>query len=109
VPVVRALLHLPDTADVVGALDESAHVDGAACCWSAMSGAELCEVWGRSFTSVRDGRDVSRRAVAAAIRSSVLDELERRDGVQFADWLGRRPSPASGPTWVVAPPPGPRP
>ena len=107
VPVVRALLRLPEVDDRVTVRDGSTEVDGAASCWSVMSGAELCEMWGRSFSSVRSGRDVSRRAVAAAIRGSVLDELERRDGAHFADWLRRHPSPARGPSWAAAPPPGP--
>lgn len=70
-------------------------------CLGSMSGAELCEMWGRSFALVKSGRNVSQRLVGAGLRGSLLDELERRDQGRFADWLARRPCPASAPKWVV--------
>ena len=69
-------------------------------CWSVMTGAELCEMWSRSFVEVKSAAGVSRRAVGAALRADLLDELERRDRARLAAWLARRPSPASTPTWA---------
>ena len=69
-------------------------------CWSVMTGAELCEMWSRSFVEVKSAAGVTQRAVGAALRADVLDELERRDRARLAAWLARRPSPASTPTWA---------
>ena len=72
-------------------------------CLASMSGAELCELWSRSFSMVKSSTDLSHRYVGASLRRSVLDELvERRDGAGFARWLARHPSPASEPGWVTA-------
>jgi hypothetical protein len=71
-------------------------------CLASMSGAELCELWSRSFSMVKSPTDLSHRYVGASLRRSVLDELERRDGAVFARWLARHPSPASEPGWVTA-------
>jgi hypothetical protein len=74
-------------------------------CWSVMTGAELCEMWSRSFVEVKSAVGVSQKAVGAALRADVLDEVERRNRVLFAEWLARRPSPASAPAWASADPP----
>jgi hypothetical protein len=70
-------------------------------CLGAMSGAELCELWGRSFALLRSRDDASRRVVGAGLRASIIDELERRDSTLLAAWLARHPAPASPPTWIT--------
>jgi hypothetical protein len=82
---------------------EPVSLDGAdlVSCLGAMTGAELCELWGRSFALLRSRDDASRRVVGAGLRASILDELERRDSTLLAAWLARHPSPASPPTWVT--------
>jgi hypothetical protein len=82
---------------------EPVSLDGAdlESCLSTMSGAELCELWGRSFALLRSKGDASRRVVGAGLRGSILDELERRDSRLLAAWLARHPSAASPPTWVT--------
>jgi hypothetical protein len=70
-------------------------------CLRAMSGAELCEMWGRSFALLRSRDDASQPVVGAGLRGSILDELERRDSTLLAAWLARHPSPASPPRWVT--------
>jgi hypothetical protein len=101
-PVMKLLL-APAGSDVVTWTDEpnvTPEVD-AGSCLGAMSGAELCNMWTRSFVLVKSAVDVSQRAVGASVRGSVLDELERRDSALLAAWLARGPSPASEPTWVT--------
>lgn len=66
-----------------------------------MSGDELCELWSTTFSWVK-GPDVSQRILAAGLRSGLLEELERRGGTSFNEWLSRHPSPASQPRWVEA-------
>jgi hypothetical protein len=100
-PVARLLL--PRTrkrwgdAAVDAASDATADVRS---CWSVMTGAELCEMWSRSFVEVKSAAGVTERAVGAALRADVLDELERRDRARLAAWLARHPSPASTPMWA---------
>lgn len=83
--------------DVAGVGDPT---DDVSTCLAAMSGAELCELWGEGFTLVRSQTSAD-RAVGAGLRRTVLDELERRDGNRLADWLARHPCPASRPRWAA--------
>ena len=107
-PVAR--LALPRTRERCGAETvDLASVTAAdvPSCWSVMTGAELCEMWSRSYVEVKSAAGVTRRAVGAALRADVLDELERRDRARLAAWLSRHPSPASAPTWAWADSPRP--
>lgn len=71
----------------------------------ALDGRALCELWSNSFARVKSASTVDERAAAAALRRSLLDEMERRNSGMFAAWLSRRPSPASAPGWRSASPP----
>lgn len=103
VPVLRGVLIVHE-----GLLDQTDNDTPYDCprdagrCFGAMSGAELCHLWCHSFRVVKSGTEVSRRVVSAAIRGTILDELERRDAARFAEWLARHPAPASQPTWAAS-------
>jgi hypothetical protein len=102
-PVVRAFLTATGTDVRLGRDDRPSEstADMMHGCLGAMSGTELCELWGSSFALVKSGRNVEQRVVGACLRASLLDELERRDPRLFDDWLARRPCPASEPRWVT--------
>ncbi len=107
-PVARLVLPRTQERWAVGTVDVPSDTTAdVLSCWSVMTGAELCEMWSRSFVEVKSAADVSQRAVGAALRADVLDELERRDRARLAAWLARHPSPASAPTWAWADSPGP--
>jgi hypothetical protein len=75
-------------------------------CLGAMTGAELCRAWSRSFAQAKGAPTPRERELQAGLRARLLDELERRDPDSFAAWLRRSPSPASEPTWVIRTPSG---
>jgi hypothetical protein len=72
---------------------------------SVLDGRALCELWGSSFVGLKSARTADERAAAAALRGSLLDEMERRNSGGFAAWLARSPSPVNGPSWWTASPP----
>jgi|1186.fasta_scaffold115992_2 hypothetical protein len=98
-PVVQRLV---PGAHLVGEIDvAAARAAEPSSCLHAMTGAELCDLWAWTFLLVRSAPRPSQRAVAAQLRGTILDELERRDAELLAAWLARRPSPASTPVWAA--------
>jgi hypothetical protein len=79
----------------------SAAADEVEACLDAMTGRELCAAWSESFVGVKGSSSVRERRLQAALRDSLLAELERRGPGEFAAWLHRSPSPASEPRWVL--------
>jgi hypothetical protein len=71
--------------------------------WTSMSAADLCREWMNSFVAVKTAHSLDDRALATAVRGQLLDELERRDPVAFAAWLGHHPGAAVEPRWLEHP------
>lgn len=54
---------------------------------AALTVAELCTVWHRSYWLLHDTPSGSARAEIVATRERLLDELEQRDPIGFGRWL----------------------
>ncbi|WP_433169186.1 hypothetical protein [Kribbella sp. CA-247076] len=65
---------------------------------TTLSDEELCRLWQRSFSAVRDGQEGARLQSAIEERQRCLDELERRRPEAFARWLDAMPVAAGDPS-----------
>jgi hypothetical protein len=64
----------------------------------ALATAQLCRAWQRSYWQLHDLPPGPDRSHVAALRHSLLDELERRDPDGFARWLDTVPRASSDPS-----------
>jgi hypothetical protein len=78
----------PDAA--VLRLPAAAHV-------GALSDAELCLEWRRSFTVLQAAESALHRARVVDVRQALLDEMERRNPSALRSWLTSGARAASGP------------
>jgi len=58
---------------------------------------ELCLAWRRSFVLLAEAADPSNRAAIVLRRSSILDEMHRRDPEGMESWLASNPRAAGNP------------
>ncbi|GAA4547566.1 hypothetical protein [Pseudonocardia xishanensis] len=63
----------------------------------SVSTLALCVAWQRSYGLISDPRVRDRRGEVAAMRQTLLDELERRDPQGFRRWLDTEPRPDGDP------------
>jgi hypothetical protein len=75
--------------------DVAREVDQA--CLRALSNAELCLAWRRSYCSLVGTTSLRLRAVVVTSRQAYLDEMERRDARGLTAWLAAGARAASGP------------
>ena len=66
-------------------------------CLHALSNAELCLAWRRSYYSLVGTTSVPLRAAVVTSRQAYLDEMERRDSRGLTAWLATGARAASGP------------
>jgi hypothetical protein len=66
-------------------------------CLRALSNAELCLAWRRSYCSLVGTTSLRLRAVVVTSRQEYLDEMERRDARALTAWLAAGARAASGP------------
>ncbi|GAA0593289.1 hypothetical protein HPO96_06190 [Kribbella sandramycini] len=64
---------------------------------SALTDAELCLAWRRSFAELGRSAAQGRWAATVDVRRAFLDELERRHPEEFASWLASGPRAAGDP------------
>lgn len=88
-------------ARAVGLASAPGRTRYAARCLGESDGRVLCRMWSDSFVRLKLARTARQRAVAVALRTTLLDELERRDGQAFAAWMARAPLPSDEPRWAV--------
>jgi hypothetical protein len=100
-PALRAMVSALRAHARTIAADSEREIPDITECLASMSGAEICELWSRSFSLVKSATGLSQRLVGMGLRDSILDELERRDSAGLARWLAHRPSAASEPRWVT--------
>ena len=114
-PVARDATGLPPAAEVGVAVDQdrfaavingqfdgpgpppAARAEPGDSLLAALSTAELCQAWQRSYLALQQADPPARRAIAAT-RQRYLDELERRGGDRFTRWIrtaGAASDPAS--------------
>jgi hypothetical protein len=62
-----------------------------------MSDDELCLAWRRSYVTLSLARSTAFKLAAVSLRSSYLDEIERRDPRAFQVWLASGARAAGSP------------